>query len=903
MHDSIIILSEVKNPEQKKIREAKKVWNKKTSNFIHQLIEFKKLMNGRESEFHKEKSKITQPIPVEPSIVLQGLASVFKEMADNATAIGDAQKHYSGNYKQASNKLTRFLSYLKGPHFGDDEVAKNNRARKSLLSLIASLNKDLKDLNSSVLKRSNNSILESKAIFNRYRKTLSILNSFVNTLEDPNPPALPEAENEGAPKKKSGDRWNIGYPISTKEGLEVFYLNNINSQNGQGDIDFAKRLKDILNKVMVRSDHHDDDDHVRNLLLGLIDKILEINKKIDFTNEDEERFSYIVDVAQKLKRLRDLLKTIFPLSLKSPASNAALFSFYSAMLDKNFPKKEGHKPGRPVGSKNQPKENKDNNQKITKETDNIDQARVEPEIIQPIETKQEVKTIDVLKEKFDQVKDLIKPYALVSPLIKLFESESAEDNLVFLIRLYKEYSSVPEEKRNDFVNLILSANFANINKVNKNTVINNYDAVNELLDNLIDSKDKIEEQNIKEEANKPIDESKNRVITVDAVNTFNNFAGILKVVLATDQNYKFPNTFFALVNKEDAFNLKDLIISLLDEIKKISSNEDLFKRSKNDSEINLIETIKGLFKDISNKYADLDLSNGITNENASKIEAFFNDLNSISLTKDQLHFIRLKLFFDMPTVDSFTNTIKYLYNAKELVNFKNTFDDQLNSLNSVLKESGGFKLIGKDNKVEKEIDEFNIETFLKYIRNKNIPKNVKSYTTGQFLNSMIEALKKDFNGLGIHTEIYSLQQALYLFKLYLKDNSPLPKQANRAFDWAKRKMHEISFWNKTSPIRLKISDLCKDAKAASNEMLDSLEVELDIDLLKKYQKLMLSYFSKINNLVDSLVANSEKYQSSDIDNLLDKRYLGQYDLSDKDEKDLYRKLENRRRTKLLNEIQ
>ena len=40
-----------------------------------------------------------------------------------------------------------------------------------------------------------------------------------------------------------------------------------------------------------------------------------------------------------------------------------------------------------------------------------------------------------------------------------------------------------------------------------------------------------------------------------------------------------------------------------------------------------------------------------------------------------------------------------------------------------------------------------------------------------------------------------------------------------------------------------------------------------------------------------------------IDNLLDKRYLGQYDLSDKDEKDLYRKLENRRRTKLLNEIQ
>lgn len=899
MHDSIIILSEVKNPEQKKIREAKKVWNKKTSNFIHQLIEFKKLMNGRESEFHKEKSKITQPIPVEPSIVLQGLASVFKEMAENATAIGDAQKHYSGNYKQASNKLTRFLSYLKGPHFGDDEVAKNNRARKSLLSLIASLNKDLKDLNSSVLKRSNNSILESKAIFNRYRKTLSILNSFVNTLEDPNPPALPEAERKDKSNESHKDKFEIGHNISTKEGLEVHYLKNINPQNGEGDIKYAESLKSILHKVMLRSDHHDDDDHVRNLLLELIDEILEINQKIDFTNEDEERFSYIVAVAQRVKRLKDLLKTTFPLSLKSPVSNAPLKSFYLSMADKNFPKKEGYKPGRPVGSKNQPKENKDNNQKIN----DTDQVKSEPEIIQPIETKQEVKTIDVLKEKFDQVKDLIKPYALVSPLIKLFESESAEDNLVFLIRLYKEYSSVPEEKRNDFVNLILGANFANINKVNKNTVINNYDAVNELLDNLIDSKDKIEERNIKEEANKPIDESKNRAITVDAVNTFNNFAGILKVVLATDPNYKFPNTFFALANKEDAFNLKDLTINLLDEIKKISSNENLFKKSKNDSELNLIETIKGLFKDISNKYADLDLSNGITNENARKIESFFDTLNSISLTKDQLHFIRLKLFFDMPTVDSFTNTIKYLYSAKELVNFKNTFDDQLNNLNSVLKESGGFKLIGKDNKVEKEIDEFNIETFLKYIRNKNIPKNVKSYTTGQFLNSIIEALKKDFNVLGINTEIYSLQQALYLFKLYLKDNSPLPKQANRAFDWAKRKMHEISFWNKTSPIRLKISDLCKDAKSASNEMLDSLEVELNIDLLKKYQKLMLSYYSKINNLVDSLVANSEKYQSSDIDDLLDKRYLGQYDLSDKDEKDLYRKLENRRRTKLLNEIQ
>jgi hypothetical protein len=95
------------DPVQEKLRQDKANWNKNMSLFINETIHFKKLMNGAPNSFFKQKSKITEPIPANPTTILTSLISDFQALSQQANAIIDEQLSYAKNHrpKQPKDKL------------------------------------------------------------------------------------------------------------------------------------------------------------------------------------------------------------------------------------------------------------------------------------------------------------------------------------------------------------------------------------------------------------------------------------------------------------------------------------------------------------------------------------------------------------------------------------------------------------------------------------------------------------------------------------------------------------------------------------------------------------------------------------------------------------------------------
>ena len=92
------------DPVQEKLRQDKANWNKETSLFINKVLHFKKLMNGAPNLFFKQKSKITQPIPSNPTSILSSLTTEFQELAQNASGIVEEQLNYAKNHRSKQPK-------------------------------------------------------------------------------------------------------------------------------------------------------------------------------------------------------------------------------------------------------------------------------------------------------------------------------------------------------------------------------------------------------------------------------------------------------------------------------------------------------------------------------------------------------------------------------------------------------------------------------------------------------------------------------------------------------------------------------------------------------------------------------------------------------------------------------
>src|SRR5574338_50285 len=92
------------DPVQEKLRQNKALWNKEVSTFVNDLIHLKKMMNGWPSKFHKERSRIVDPIPADPATIIGSLAGDFQEIAQKGNSIVQEQVNYAKNRRKKQPK-------------------------------------------------------------------------------------------------------------------------------------------------------------------------------------------------------------------------------------------------------------------------------------------------------------------------------------------------------------------------------------------------------------------------------------------------------------------------------------------------------------------------------------------------------------------------------------------------------------------------------------------------------------------------------------------------------------------------------------------------------------------------------------------------------------------------------
>ena len=110
------------DPIQEELREKKSVWNKEVSEFINNLIQFKKLINGSPSKFHMEKSKIFESIPDNPVSILDSLTENFRDISVKGNEIISQQIDYSKVRKKKSIPLEKNPNLSKPSKIDFDKI-------------------------------------------------------------------------------------------------------------------------------------------------------------------------------------------------------------------------------------------------------------------------------------------------------------------------------------------------------------------------------------------------------------------------------------------------------------------------------------------------------------------------------------------------------------------------------------------------------------------------------------------------------------------------------------------------------------------------------------------------------------------------------------------------------------
>lgn len=195
------------DPRDRKLRENKKNFNIAVSHLISNLIDAKRQFNGQPSSFtNKQPGRIHEPIKGDPGSVLAMLASDFQEISQKGNEIIQEQLEYSKTRRQkqvkqpqaptalpsdlssqlalfddynliaeASNPISRTISRLKGPWFGNSPEARVRKYRLSMLRTAALLEEELKNFEVAVLGASSESIFKSSKLLQQAAQRLSYL--------------------------------------------------------------------------------------------------------------------------------------------------------------------------------------------------------------------------------------------------------------------------------------------------------------------------------------------------------------------------------------------------------------------------------------------------------------------------------------------------------------------------------------------------------------------------------------------------------------------------------------------------------------------------------------------------------------------------------------------------------
>jgi hypothetical protein len=221
----MIIVEAAPDPVQKALRQTKKIWNKEVSSFIDNLIDFKKMMNGQPSKFFKQKSYIKDPIPGDPSTILNQLSGNFQDLAQKGQGIVQQQLSYSQTRKkkqpkkkgviptssqvevapttspsgidlssqltvamdmyeliaEGSTPVSRFFARLLSPTIGSSPKARIRRYRMSLLKSSLEVYKDLNRFQATITGSSPESIFEATKILHKIENNWNFFKTGLKT--------------------------------------------------------------------------------------------------------------------------------------------------------------------------------------------------------------------------------------------------------------------------------------------------------------------------------------------------------------------------------------------------------------------------------------------------------------------------------------------------------------------------------------------------------------------------------------------------------------------------------------------------------------------------------------------------------------------------------------------------
>jgi hypothetical protein len=108
-----------RDPALNKIVQEKAAWNRQVSTFINDLIHLKKSMNGWPSKFYKERTRISQPAPIDLAGILSKMSGDFQELANQGSGIVQEQKEFAQSHvKRQSDRTLGKLEQNRGPATG-----------------------------------------------------------------------------------------------------------------------------------------------------------------------------------------------------------------------------------------------------------------------------------------------------------------------------------------------------------------------------------------------------------------------------------------------------------------------------------------------------------------------------------------------------------------------------------------------------------------------------------------------------------------------------------------------------------------------------------------------------------------------------------------------------------------
>lgn len=290
------------DPAQEKLRTQKAAWNKEVSAFISDLINFKQLMNGAPNKFHKEKSKIIEPIPSDPSTIIGLLTGDFDSIANKGNTLIRLQLDYSKNRRKkqpkqlslpfgssptntsnlseqlnaaainfelealGSNPVSRFFTRLLNPGIGISEAARIRKYRMSLLSGVVQSYWDLFELQKVIMGSDANSIFTSRQLLNKIYNNWKFIKSGLATYAN-NMPAnvpdqggkisLPKPVEENIKKeeenlKKEDINLNHLYDLAASEAIKDYRKNIL--KNLFPDLSITNKFNSLIEQFTLSED-------------------------------------------------------------------------------------------------------------------------------------------------------------------------------------------------------------------------------------------------------------------------------------------------------------------------------------------------------------------------------------------------------------------------------------------------------------------------------------------------------------------------------------------------------------------------------------------------------------------------------------------------------------------------